>query len=489
MHEESIARVRQFADWLAADRVEANGFAAQMLALPAQSWDAWLAQHPEAQTIEALEALLDTAAEAMAVTDFVLEHAGTVRVPNGAEILRDLVAGRVWRLRGDALAKAGRQEEAERAYAQSESALRAEGGGERGLASRLLRETRFGDWPALAGREDLRNIGALEQLSREAAARAQRMPLESLAIAQLAVNVAARIAPGTYPPAVMAQFRARTAKELGIVCRYMGRHQEALNAYDEAEQILTPHQELAHDRAIIQLARASTLQELNRFDEAAVEIARCRVVFDRLRDRRRQLICGVVEGTLLHRQGRYREAVDAYLRLLDPVSEIGDLDMLASLHNNIAHSAVEIGEFDTVRRHLDAAIGLFQQLEAPMNVARTELARGRLFLRMGDAASGITHLQNVREQFLRHGLVEEAGLCGLDLVEAMLSSGEYAGAETLARQIVREFAAAQLKARAIKALGYLSEAIAARQASGATVERVRRFLNALDANPDLEFVA
>ena len=175
------------------------------------------------------------------------------------------------------------------------------GGGERGLAARLLRETHFAAWPWLAGREDLWNIGILYQLSDEAAARSHQMPVQALAIARLAVDISGRIT-GKYPAPVVAQLRARAAKELGIVCRYMGRHQAALRAYDEAEQILAPHEALAHDRGVIQLARASTLQELGRFDESAADIARCKPVLDRYGDRRRLLICSVVEGTLLHRQ-------------------------------------------------------------------------------------------------------------------------------------------------------------------------------------------
>jgi hypothetical protein len=54
---------------------------------------------------------------------------------------------------------------------------------------------------------------------------------------------------------------------------------------------------------------------------------------------------------------------------------------------------------------------------------------------------------------------------------------------------VREFTAARLNARAITALGYLSEAIEARTASQTTVRNVGRFIQALRANPELEFVA
>jgi hypothetical protein len=80
-------------------------------------------------------------------------------------------------------------------------------------------------------------------------------------------------------------------------------------------------------------------------------------------------------------------------------------------------------------------------------------------------------------------------LCGLDIVEAHLTQGAHIEAEAFAREIVREFTAARLNGRAITALGYLSEAIAARKASQSTVQNVRRFIRSLRANPELEFVA
>jgi hypothetical protein len=53
----------------------------------------------------------------MSVTELVLKHVATVRVPEEAKIVRELVAEWAWRIRGDALAEAGNHEEAERAYA------------------------------------------------------------------------------------------------------------------------------------------------------------------------------------------------------------------------------------------------------------------------------------------------------------------------------------------------------------------------------------
>ncbi|PYQ26269.1 MAG: hypothetical protein DMF56_25025 [Acidobacteria bacterium] len=111
MREEDIALIRKFGDWIARDRGEDNALAGQILALPASSRDAWLAQHPEAQTIEVLEALLHAASDPISVTELVLKHVATVRVPDELDFARDAVADHARHLRAEALAEAGAQPE------------------------------------------------------------------------------------------------------------------------------------------------------------------------------------------------------------------------------------------------------------------------------------------------------------------------------------------------------------------------------------------
>src|SRR5829696_522273 len=90
-----------------------------------------------------------------------------------------------------------------------------------------------------------------------------------------------------------------------------------------------------------------------------------------------------------------------------------------------------------------------------------------LFARRGENVRAVAHLTSIRHTLLRHGLVEEAGLFGLEAVQALVNLGDANDAEMLARQIIREFSNANLNTRAISALGYLTEAVAARTASAA----------------------
>jgi len=90
-------------------------------------------------------------------------------------------------------------------------------------------------------------------------------------------------------------------------------------------------------------------------------------------------------------------------------------------------------------------------------------------------------------EFIRSSLAEEAGLCGLEIVEGLLLLGRTAEAENLARKLVHEFTNAKLSTRAITALSYLTEAIVAKRASATTAHDVREYIVSLRTSPEREF--
>ncbi|HJQ38504.1 MAG TPA: tetratricopeptide repeat protein [Thermoanaerobaculia bacterium] len=511
MREEQVARIKVYAEWLANGLDAGFRDAAEILSLPAVEWNRWLAAHPEAATLHTLQAMLHAAtndARALSIAELVLTHAARISLPEDAEPVRRLLHAHAWRLQGSSLRDGGDLHGALQAYERSIEAFRVpplfpaqveavereaaevrqeleKEAATHALVGRLLEETPVHGWQSLAGREELHDPDVLGELSRQFQVRVHQSPLDALAVTQLGVAIASRLAAETSP-----RVRHRLAdawKDHATALRMLARYEESLAAFDRAEQMLPRSEELA--RANLAIGRGTALQEAGRLDEAMSLLGGCRAVFEKYGDRRGLLFCGISEGALLHRMERYLEACDTYRALLPLAEDGGDLDALASIHNNIGYSAVELGDFALAERHLSEAVRRFGAIERPLHVARAELARGRLMIRKGLFERSIEHLHGVREVFLRHNLVEEAGLCGLDVVEAHLAAGARIEAEAFARQIVREFTAARLNARAITALLYLSEAIAARNASGTTVRDVHRFIRSLRANPESEFVA
>jgi tetratricopeptide (TPR) repeat protein len=374
-----------------------------------------------------------------------------------------------------------------REFAETARRLQRERTAAAGVVERLLDETPRDQWPALAERSELQTCGALEKLGNAVALCLGRDPQHARAIAELAVSIAEAVPEHAYPPPILAQLRAHAWKDLGKALLYLGRHDDALRAFDRAEAHVERHGALAHDRAIVRYARAAALQEVNRHDESFALLAECKQVFREHGDTRRLVLCGIAEGVLLHRLRKYREAREAYLLLLASNREAMDQESLACLHHAIGHCSVDLGDFDVAEANLTRAIELFRELGQPLQALKGELGRGRLFVQRGDVDRGIAHLRPVRREFLRHSMVEEAGLAGLEIVEALLRRDGASEAEALARQIVREFAKAQLNTRAITALGYLRETIAARRASAAMVNDVREYIVSLRTSPEREF--
>lgn len=342
------------------------------------------------------------------------------------------------------------------------------------------------DWTDLAQHPDLQTCGAIECLGRMANETYTQEPQRALALAQLGASAAELVPDDSYPAIVRAQFLAHAWKDYGKMLRFLSRNGEAIEAFGLAEEKVRPFPVLAHERAIVRFNLALSLQELERFAESQEMLAECRGVFHDHGDMRNAVLCGFAEGVLLQRQGNYREAREIYLLLLAADRDI-DKETRAALHQTIGLCSIELQSFADAEANLQQAITLYRELRLPVIVLKAELGRGRLFLRRGEAYHAVAHLRPVRREFLRHGMREEAGLCGLEIVEGLLHIGRASAAESLAKKIVREFTLAELSGRAITALTYLAESIAARSAAPSLVTRVHDYILSLRWTPEREF--
>ncbi|HET7437434.1 MAG TPA: tetratricopeptide repeat protein [Thermoanaerobaculia bacterium] len=358
------------------------------------------------------------------------------------------------------------------------------------LVDQILRATPMSDWPRLAENESLRNSGALERLGQEVATRLERDPREALVLANLATTIAETLPPDAYPRVVIAQVRAHAWKDRGQTLCYLARYSEALDALDRAEEQLAPFGTLAHDRAIVRFVRAITLQKVGRFSESQALLTECRAVFRDHDDSRRVLSCGIAEGALRYRLSDFRGTCEVLSPLLSFAREQDDRESEARILNNLGFAEVCLGALPSAREHLQRSLDLFASLGRHSEALRAQWNYGTLLSKAGELADGMRHLRAVRRQFLATAMVEEAGLCGLDIVEVLLSRGDANRAAELAQTIIREFTAAGLNTRAIAALGLVREAAATRDAAAAqTAARVRHYIRSLRTEPQQEFNA
>src|ERR1044071_6245533 len=102
------------------------------------------------------------------------------------------------------------------------------------VVAKLLKETPREEWASLAEREEIRNSGALERLSREIASALEKEPTDALAMSGLATTIAETLPADDYPPIVTAQMRAHAWKDRAQALSYVGRDAQALQAIDHA---------------------------------------------------------------------------------------------------------------------------------------------------------------------------------------------------------------------------------------------------------------
>ncbi|HEX9162480.1 MAG TPA: hypothetical protein VF980_12310, partial [Thermoanaerobaculia bacterium] len=106
-----------------------------------------------------------------------------------------------------------------------------------------------------------RTLGFVQELALEAATTLEQDPELSCSLAQFAVATASGISPTAYPPLAIAFAEGQAWKELGTAHRYLSQYDAALRAYDAARRSYASYGALAHELAIVDLARAVALSE------------------------------------------------------------------------------------------------------------------------------------------------------------------------------------------------------------------------------------
>lgn len=326
-----------------------------------------------------------------------------------------------------------------------------------GIVARLLRTTPTDEWPTLAEHPDLRNSAALEQIGEEVRRLLDREPLQALALSNVATAIAESLPPRAYPETVHAQLRATAWKDRANALRYLARYPEAIEAVNMAEERLAPHPALAYDRAIVRLVKAMVSHQVGDTETANSLLRNCRAVFESYGDRERAAMAGMIEANFLYGAQRFEEARTLYSRLL--TSSPSNLEAEAGLHSNIGHCAIHLGDYVAANMHLSNAIARFTEIGQYTTALKTEWGAGSLLIRKGQVRAGIERLMHVRASYLERGLVQDAGLTGLEIIEALSTRGDHDEARQLASAIRSELGATEMDRYAAAAFERLELAI------------------------------
>ncbi|MEU6296344.1 AfsR/SARP family transcriptional regulator [Streptomyces erythrochromogenes] len=215
--------------------------------------------------------------------------------------------------------------------------------------------------------------------------------------------------------------------DLGLICQFLSRYDEAVDHYDEA---LLLANELGHrSGALVTTVNAALARVRSGRAEEAVEI--CHRVLAELRTRQDdpgRAYTLYVLGLALHGLGRHEEAVTWFRECLAVSTGAGLRDRAAHARYRLADSLRSLGRADEALEHAGQALVLCEELGAERDQAQALLVLGRSLADLGRGAEAGARLRQAYEIFCRLGLPEAAEVACL-LEQPALALAEPCGLE------------------------------------------------------------
>lgn len=332
-----------------------------------------------------------------------------------------------------------------------------------------------------------RKAGFVDELTKVAASLLETDLDRAQLMAQYAVVVATSIPEAAYPLPIVAAKEAEAWKELANAHRFRAEFDAAMRALDSGDRVLSAHAALDWERAVMRYARAALYADMQRLEEAADLAAGSAVTFAQYRDHQRTGHCLVLKGVVEQRRGRVAEACESYERAIASLKKTDDLLSLAIAYSNVGLARATLRDIAAAMAAQYEALAIVRELASTVETARITAVLGRILLDAGRLRQAEEVLAKARSSFITLRMPEEAGIVGLELVEAFIALDQPYEALRMVEEVLAEFRRAGLNDRAMTALAYLRDLVTT-QRSGAVLRHVRAYLEDLRRNPLRVFV-
>ncbi|MFC5665429.1 BTAD domain-containing putative transcriptional regulator [Kitasatospora misakiensis] len=200
--------------------------------------------------------------------------------------------------------------------------------------------------------------------------------------------------------------------DLGLICQFLSRYDEAVDHYDEALQLAN---RLGHrSGALVTTVNAALARVRSGRADEAVTI--CHEVLAELRTRQDdpgRAYTLYVLGLAHHALGRHEEAVTWFGECLAVSVAAGLRDRAAHARYRLADSLRELGRADEALDHAERALLLCEELGAERDQAQALVVLGCALADLGRGAEAGTRLREAYAIFRRLGLPEAAEVAGL----------------------------------------------------------------------------
>ncbi|WP_316529285.1 AfsR/SARP family transcriptional regulator [Kitasatospora brasiliensis] len=200
--------------------------------------------------------------------------------------------------------------------------------------------------------------------------------------------------------------------DLGLVCQFLSRYDEAVRHYDEA---LLLARELGHRSGALVTTVNAALARV-RSGRAAEAVPICHEVLAELRTRHDdpgRAYTLYVLGLALHGLGRHEEAVTWFGECLAVASAAGLRARAGHARYRMADSLRSLGRTEEALEHAGQALALCEELGAERDQGHALVVLGRTLADLGREAEACGRLREAYRIFVRLGLPEAAEVAGL----------------------------------------------------------------------------
>ena len=276
-------------------------------------------------------------------------------------------------------------------------------------------------------------------------------------------------------------------RERATALRYLGRFNEALQVFDEAEKLAsgTPAAD-EFELAFVWFGRATIYMETERAGEAIALAQQAARVFREYGDEYRECAAAIVEGCCHVFLGAADRAAAAFERAIASSEKRRDATHASAL-NNAAVVYTDLRQFDRAMKYYSKAIVLYDELNRVTEATRLRWALASLLVVSGDLHGGIDALAGACRELAALGLTTDAALATLEWAEARLAAEMPKDVAEACGTIVVTFASEGMERNARVALAYLHEALAKGTATAEVVRHVREYLRDLPSTPERAF--
>ncbi|HEY0604789.1 MAG TPA: CHAT domain-containing tetratricopeptide repeat protein [Herpetosiphonaceae bacterium] len=174
-------------------------------------------------------------------------------------------------------------------------------------------------------------------------------------------------------------------------------YRRAIDGYQRVDDLLSVA------RLLSNLIFAYT--DCGRLDEAEAAYGEARAIFQQIGTPATLYLQALEQnyGWLLHNQGRYAEALEAYLRAVVLAHQLDRLDIAAEVQVNRAYTLGMLGRLAEGARALEQERAVAEEYGQTLTVARIDMDLGELYAAQGRPAEALRSLHAARTQFAQLG--------------------------------------------------------------------------------------